>query len=187
MVRCCSCARRRRSSVNGLARGGFDERWEVREVRGPIRPVAVEGDTLGRLLAVVVTAASVSDNAIGADLLDQATTTYPTLVKRHGADAGFKATLVEHGAILGIDVEVVTKNPHRQRLQRHQTPPSSSSARMSSQSWNSAMSSLLLRSNASQFRRQRSLLAQRRRCRRMASTLPTNSRARRTGTPRHDD
>jgi transposase len=67
-------------------------------------------DTLGLLLAVVVTAASVSDNAIGADLLDQATTTHPTLAKTW-VDAGFKNTLVEHGATLGIDVEVVTKDP----------------------------------------------------------------------------
>jgi transposase len=67
-------------------------------------------DTLGLLLAVVVTAASVSDNAIGADLLDQASTTHPTLAKTW-VDAGFKNTLVEHGAALGIDVEVVTKDP----------------------------------------------------------------------------
>lgn len=36
-------------------------------------------DTLGLLLAVVVTAASVSDNIIGADLLDEATRRHPTL------------------------------------------------------------------------------------------------------------
>src|SRR3954447_228469 len=38
-------------------------------------------DTLGLLLAVLVAAASVSDNAIGMDLLDRATTTHPTLTK----------------------------------------------------------------------------------------------------------
>lgn len=67
-------------------------------------------DTLGLLLAVVVTAASVSDNAIGTDLLDGATTTYPTLAKTW-VDAGFKNALIEHGATLGVDVEVVTKDP----------------------------------------------------------------------------
>jgi hypothetical protein len=46
-------------------------------------------DTLGLLLAVVVTAASVSDNTIGTDLLDQATATYPTITKTW-VDAGFK-------------------------------------------------------------------------------------------------
>jgi transposase len=67
-------------------------------------------DTLGLLLVVIVTAASASDNTIGMDLLDQATTVYPTLTKTW-VDAGFKNKLVEHGAALGVDVEVVTKDP----------------------------------------------------------------------------
>jgi transposase len=67
-------------------------------------------DTLGLLLAAVVTAASVSDNTIGAYLLDQATTIHPTLAKTW-VDAGFKNTVIEHGATLGVDVEVVTKDP----------------------------------------------------------------------------
>jgi transposase len=67
-------------------------------------------DVLGLLLAVVVTAASASDNAIGRDLLDLATDTHPTLTKTW-VDAGFKTTLVEYGATLGIDVETVTKDP----------------------------------------------------------------------------
>ena len=67
-------------------------------------------DTLGLLLAVVVTAASASDNAIGAHLLDQATATHPALAKTW-VDAGFKNTVIEHGATLGVDVEVVTKDP----------------------------------------------------------------------------
>jgi transposase len=67
-------------------------------------------DTLGLLLAVVVTAASVSDNTIGVNLLDQATAAYPTLAKTW-VDAGFKTQVVEHGARLGVDVEVVTKDP----------------------------------------------------------------------------
>ncbi|WP_194821250.1 IS5 family transposase [Micromonospora sp. S-DT3-3-22] len=67
-------------------------------------------DTLGLLLAVTVCAASTSDNTIGMDLLDQATTTYPTLTKTW-VDAGFKNRVIEHGAHLGVDVEIVTKDP----------------------------------------------------------------------------
>ncbi len=65
-------------------------------------------DTLGLLLAVA--AASTSDNTIGINLLDQATTTHPTLTKTWVA-AGFKSRVVEHGAHLGVDVETVTKDP----------------------------------------------------------------------------
>ncbi|GIF09661.1 hypothetical protein Asi03nite_71990 [Actinoplanes siamensis] len=67
-------------------------------------------DTLGLLLYVIVTAASVSDNAIGMDLLDQTATKYPSITKTW-VDAGFKSTVVEHGANLGIDIEIVTKDP----------------------------------------------------------------------------
>ena len=67
-------------------------------------------DTLGLLLAVIVTAASVSDNTIGLNLLDRATEAYPTLTKAW-VDAGFRKKVVEHGATLGVDVEVVTKDP----------------------------------------------------------------------------
>lgn len=41
-------------------------------------------------------------------LLDQAKSTYPTISKAW-ADTGFKNTAVEHGATLGIDVEVVPR------------------------------------------------------------------------------
>ena len=67
-------------------------------------------DTLGLLLAVVVTAASASDNTIGLNPLDQATDTYPTLTNAW-VDTGFRKKVVEHGAELGVDVEVVTKDP----------------------------------------------------------------------------
>ncbi|MET8354430.1 IS5 family transposase [Micromonospora sp. NPDC005206] len=68
-------------------------------------------DTLGLLLAVIVTAASASDNTIGINLLDQAKATHPALTKTW-VDAGFKNRVIEHGATLGIDVEVVAKDPH---------------------------------------------------------------------------
>lgn len=66
-------------------------------------------DALGLLLAVTVCAASLSDNAIGIRLLDQARKTYPTISKAW-ADTGFKNAAVEHGAAIGIDVEVVPRN-----------------------------------------------------------------------------
>ncbi|MDW4911626.1 transposase, partial [Streptomyces sp. ADMS] len=48
--------------------------------------------------------------ALGIRLLDQAKNTYPTITKSW-VDTGFKKAVVEHGANLGIDVEVVDKNP----------------------------------------------------------------------------
>ena len=65
-------------------------------------------DALGLLLAVAVTAASLSENAVGIHLLDQAKSAYPTISKVW-ADTGFKNAAVEHGATLGIDVEVVPR------------------------------------------------------------------------------
>lgn len=73
------------------------------------RKRGVVTDALGLILAVIVTAANLSDNAIGTRLLKQAKNTYPTLSKAW-VDTGFKNTVVEHGATLGIDVEVVSRN-----------------------------------------------------------------------------
>jgi hypothetical protein len=42
--------------------------------------------------------------------LDQAEKTYPTISKTW-VDTGFKNAAIEHGARLGIDVEVVNRNP----------------------------------------------------------------------------
>ncbi|MGY3204628.1 IS5 family transposase [Streptomyces sp. TE5632] len=67
-------------------------------------------DTLGLLLVAIVTTASLSENVVGTRLLDQAKETYPTITKSW-VDAGFKNAVVEHGARLGIDVEVVNRNP----------------------------------------------------------------------------
>lgn len=67
-------------------------------------------DTIGLILAVTVTAASLSENVLGIRLLDQAKSAYPTIAKSW-VDTGFKKAVVEHGANLGIDVEVVDKNP----------------------------------------------------------------------------
>jgi hypothetical protein len=72
-------------------------------VPGRKRGLAV--DTLGLLIAVVVTAASVTDTAIGVRLLDKVVEHTPT-VSLALVDAGFKHDLGIHGARLGVDVEV---------------------------------------------------------------------------------
>ncbi|MEO3861429.1 IS5 family transposase [Acrocarpospora sp. B8E8] len=65
-------------------------------------------DTLGLLLAITVVAAGTTDNAIGKALLTQAHASHPTISKAW-VDSGFKNAAVEHGARLGIDVEVVPR------------------------------------------------------------------------------
>jgi transposase len=70
-------------------------------------------DALGLLLAVLVTTAAASDNTVGVALLDQAAATQPTLALAW-VDKGFKNTVVEHGVTLGIDVQIVAKDPQIQ-------------------------------------------------------------------------
>jgi transposase len=60
-------------------------------------------DALGLIIAVVVTAASVTDTVIGVRLLDKVVEHTPT-VTRAWVDAGFKHDLAIHGAVLGVDV-----------------------------------------------------------------------------------
>ncbi|MEV4847619.1 IS5 family transposase [Micromonospora matsumotoense] len=82
----------------------------AKKVSGRKRGLAV--DALGLVIAVVVTAASVTDNAIGIRLLDKVTEHTPT-VTRAWVDAGFKQDLALHGAVLGIDVEIVKRSDTR--------------------------------------------------------------------------
>lgn len=63
---------------------------------------------MGLIIAVVVTAASATDNAIGVRLLDKAAAHTPT-VTRAFVDAGFTQDVALHGAVLGIDVEVTKR------------------------------------------------------------------------------
>ena len=79
-----------------------------KKVPGRKRGLAV--DVLGLIIAVVVTAASVTDNVIGKKLLDKVAAAAPTVTKTW-VDAGFKDDVAIHGALLGIDVEVVRRNP----------------------------------------------------------------------------
>ncbi len=82
----------------------------AKKVPGRKRGLAV--DALGLIIAVVVTAASVTDNTIGIRLLDKVTAHTPT-VTRAWVDAGFKQDFALHGAVLGIDVEIVTRSDTR--------------------------------------------------------------------------
>ncbi|MET7951651.1 transposase [Micromonospora sp. NPDC005324] len=74
-----------------------------KKVSGRKRGLAV--DAAGLILAVVVTAASVIDNAIGIRLLDNVAARTPT-VSRAWVDAGFKQDVALHGAVADVDVEV---------------------------------------------------------------------------------
>jgi len=65
-------------------------------------------DTLGLLLAVIVVAASVTENAAGMQLLSQAKDTHPQITHAW-ADSGFKNQAVEHAAAEGVNLEIVPR------------------------------------------------------------------------------
>jgi len=79
----------------------------AKKTPGRRRGLAV--DVIGLIIAVVVVAASVHDNAIGAALLDKVAAV--GTVRTALVDQGFKNTVVEHGASLGIEVQIVARNP----------------------------------------------------------------------------
>jgi hypothetical protein len=70
-------------------------------VPGRKRGLAV--DTLGLIIAVVVMAASATDNQIGVSLLDRVIAHTPP-VSKAWVDAGFKDDVQIHGAVNGIAV-----------------------------------------------------------------------------------
>ncbi|BEL05508.1 IS5-like element ISSco3 family transposase [Actinoplanes sichuanensis] len=78
-----------------------------KKVPGRKRGLAV--DTLGLIIAVVVAAASATDNTIGIDLLDKVVE-HTSTVARVYVDAGFKDEVMIHGAVLGITVEQVKRS-----------------------------------------------------------------------------
>lgn len=88
----------------------------AKKIKGRKRHIAT--DTLGLLLAVVVTAASVSDSAAGKGLLSTLATEHPR-VSKVWVDGGYQNAVLRHGAGLGIDVEVVAWPEH---LKRSTTP-----------------------------------------------------------------
>ncbi|CAL9663690.1 hypothetical protein SUDANB15_07087 [Streptomyces sp. enrichment culture] len=68
----------------------------------------VISDTLGLVLAVLVTAASVHDTTGGKLLLDDLAAAHPSC-RRSGLDGGCQSGIFNRGAGLGIDVEVVQR------------------------------------------------------------------------------
>ncbi len=79
--------------------------------RMPGRKRGLAVDVLGLVIAVTVVAASVHDNAAGIALLDQVAVAAGGSVSKALVDQGFKNQVVTHGAALGIDVEIVQRNP----------------------------------------------------------------------------
>ncbi|MEU9609733.1 IS5 family transposase [Streptomyces sp. NPDC048057] len=72
------------------------------------RKRSIVTDTLGLLLAVLVTAACVQDSAAGTRLLDQVAADHPS-IRKTWVDGGYRKHLVEHAAILGIDMEITSR------------------------------------------------------------------------------
>jgi len=86
---------------------GFDAN---KKVKGRKRHIAT--DTLGLLLAVVVTAASVQDRDVAADVLDKARAKHPGLAKVY-VDSAYAGRCAEQLRGTGLDVEVVRRSDHR--------------------------------------------------------------------------
>jgi transposase len=77
-------------------------------IKGRKRHIAT--DTLGLLLVLLVTAASVQDTTGGRDVVRELAARQPGVVKAW-ADSGYKRSVIETGATHGIDVQVVSKEP----------------------------------------------------------------------------
>ena len=75
----------------------------------PGRKRCLAVDVLGLVVAVVVLAASAHENTAGIALLDRVART--GTVSKALVDQGFKSSVVAHGATMGIDVQVVERNP----------------------------------------------------------------------------
>jgi hypothetical protein len=71
---------------------------------GRKRHIAV--DTLGLLIVLGDSAASLGDSPVGRQVLDHLA---PSVTKAW-VDGGYNAKVVEHGADLGVDVEVVRRD-----------------------------------------------------------------------------
>lgn len=74
----------------------------------PGRKRGLAVDVIGLIIAVVVMAASAHDNVVGTALLSRVAAENSSVSKAF-VDAGFKDQVSIHGAILGIDVEVVSR------------------------------------------------------------------------------
>ncbi|MDQ0578136.1 transposase [Streptomyces rishiriensis] len=67
-------------------------------------------DTIGLLLGVLVTAASVQDSIAGQALIEKVAAEHPN-VRKTWVDGGYGQHLVEHAATLGIDMNIVRRDP----------------------------------------------------------------------------
>ena len=74
------------------------------------RKQSIITDTLGLLLMVLVTAASVQDSVAGIRRIQRVAAAFPTICKIW-VDGGYRQQLVEQAATLGIDVEIVRRAP----------------------------------------------------------------------------
>lgn len=81
----------------------------AKRVPGRKRGLAV--DVFGLVIGVVMLAASAHENTAGIALLDQVAERTGGTVTKALVDQGFKNTVVAHGADLGIDVQIVQRNP----------------------------------------------------------------------------
>ncbi|MFJ9900941.1 IS5 family transposase [Streptomyces sp. NPDC091280] len=80
-----------------------------KKIVGRKRSVVV--DTLGLLLTVLATAASVQDSVAGQALIEKVAAEHPT-VRKTWVDGGYRQHLVEHAATLGIDMHNVRRDPN---------------------------------------------------------------------------
>lgn len=80
----------------------------AKKIIGRKRHIAT--DTLGLLLTVLVTAASVQDSTAGTRLLDQVATGHPA-VRKAWVDGGYRPYFLDHAATLGIDAQIVPRDP----------------------------------------------------------------------------
>lgn len=95
-----------KTSANGPAAGqGIDA---GKKTAGRKRHVGVDPPHL--LLAVLVTAASASDNAGGIHLPSNIAEGHPCVTKAW-ADSGYRTKAIDHGPRLGVDVEVARREP----------------------------------------------------------------------------
>ncbi|WP_120728182.1 IS5 family transposase [Streptomyces hundungensis] len=74
------------------------------------RKRSIVTDTIGLLIAVLVTAASVQDSVAGTQLLDQVSAEHSS-IRKVWVDGGYRQHFVEHAATLGIDMEITARTP----------------------------------------------------------------------------
>jgi transposase len=78
--------------------------------KDPGRKHGIAVDVIGLIIAAVVPAASAHENTVGIELLNRVAARAAAVTKAL-VDQGFKSKVVEHGRELGIDVEIVQRNP----------------------------------------------------------------------------